>query len=160
MLSYGPCQTPTLGFCVQRHVEIETFKPEPYWLLELSLTKRGRSLKAHWKAGRSFTKNKVDRLLTQALENETLVRVLNVESKEKKQSRPIPLNTVALLKACSQALGIGPHAAMQAAERLYLSGYLSYPRTESTAYPKSFDIRQLCSSKQMTVDGGNVCLLC
>lgn len=64
---------------------------------------------------------------------------------------------------------MGPHQAMAVAERLYLNGwvkgtkgastadcrpsrllsptqphrnsYLSYPRTESTAYPDSFDVR-------------------
>ena len=140
VLSYGPCQTPTLGFCVQRHIDIETFKAEPYWVLELNIMKRGRNLKAIWTSGRSFNKSRVEQLLKQALENDPFVQVRNVVIKEKKQGRPTPLNTVALLKACSKALGIGPHAAMQTAERLYLSGYLSYPRTESTTYPKSFDI--------------------
>jgi DNA topoisomerase-3 len=66
--------------------------------------------------------------------------IVSVVTKDKKQGRPIPLNTVGLLKACSKALGIGPHQALSVAERLYLSGYLSYPRTESTKYPTSFDI--------------------
>jgi hypothetical protein len=30
---------------------------------------------------------------------------------------------------------------LQVAERLYTSGYLSYPRTESSAYPPNFDIK-------------------
>ena len=144
VLSYGPCQTPTLGFCVQRYVDIETFKPEPYWMLDLGVLKRGRILRATWGSGRSFNKSKVEGLVAKCLEpsaNPVTVQVTNVATREKKQGRPIPLNTVALLKACSKALGIGPQAAMQTAERLYLSGYLSYPRTESSTYPKSFDIR-------------------
>ena len=141
VLSYGPCQTPTLGFVVQRHVDIETFKPEPYWVLELGVLKRGRALKALWESGRSFQKQKTESLVEKALEANATATVTSVVMKDKKQGRPVPLNTVALLKACSKALGIGPHQAMQSAERLYLSGYLSYPRTESTAYPKSFDIK-------------------
>jgi len=142
VLSYGPCQTPTLGFCVQRYLDIETFSPEPYWLLDLSIMKRGRVCKATWDSGRSFNRKKVEQLLEKCWEKSTppSVRILSVVSKHRKQGRPTPLNTVALLKACSKALGIGPQHALHAAERLYLSGYLSYPRTESTAYPKSFDI--------------------
>ena len=35
VLSYGPCQTPTLYFCVQRHNERNAFRRREYWELFL-----------------------------------------------------------------------------------------------------------------------------
>lgn len=35
----------------------------------------------------------------------------------------------------------------QVAERLYTQGYLSYPRTESSAYPPNFDFRGILSAQ-------------
>ena len=47
---------------------------------------------------------------------------------------------MSLLKVASSALGIGAHQAIRVAETLYLAGYLSYPRTESSAYPPGTDL--------------------
>ncbi|GJM98366.1 hypothetical protein PR202_ga15370 [Eleusine coracana subsp. coracana] len=46
-------------------------------------------------------------------------------------------------QVASSALGIGPQTAMHLAERLYTQGFISYPRTESTAYPASFDFTSI-----------------
>ena len=102
----------------------------------------GTMCRAVWDSGRSFNRTKVEALVAKCRDASppASARVASVVTKDKKQGRPVPLNTVALLKACSKALGIGPHHALSCAERLYLSGYLSYPRTESTKYPASFDV--------------------
>jgi DNA topoisomerase-3 len=56
LVSYGPCQTPTLGFCVDRHDEIVNFEPEPFWRLDVVVRKSGYSLALDWQrgAGRVF----------------------------------------------------------------------------------------------------------
>ena len=65
----------------------------------------------------------------------------SIITKEKFKSRPLALNTVELMRVGSSGLGMGPHHAMQVAEKLYTQGYISYPRTETTQYAENFDIR-------------------
>jgi DNA topoisomerase III len=144
VISYGPCQTPTLGFCVERHDEIKCFTPEPFWSLDVHVEIGGRSFSLDWKRRRLFDEDIAGTLLHTLRVRDESWRDLYVTAltrSETRRSRPAPMNTVTLLKHCSSLLGIGPQSAMRAAEHLYLSGYLSYPRTESTAYPSSFDIR-------------------
>lgn len=43
LVSYGPCQTPTLWFCVRRHNDIQTFQPETYYTIDVKLEGRSGS---------------------------------------------------------------------------------------------------------------------
>ncbi|CAG8648853.1 16272_t:CDS:10 [Gigaspora margarita] len=122
VISYGPCQTPTLSFCVSRHDQIKSFSPESFWTLSVSVAKQGTNgeqsgpeINLHWGRVKVFDKHVAT----------------------------IFQNMVELLKFGSSNLGIGPHETMVIAERLYTQGYISYPRTETTSYPKNFDIKSV-----------------
>lgn len=140
VFSYGPCQTPTLGFCVQRYLQISTFKPEKFWNVFPYIIKSGYELKLEWERNKLFDVD-VAEMFRKLIVEDAVVEVTGVSEKQESKSRPSGLNTVNLLKVASSALGFGPHLAMQLAERLYTQGFISYPRTESTAYPSSFDFR-------------------
>lgn len=52
--SYGPCQTPTLGFCVQRYLQITSFKPEKFWALHPYIIQNGYEIKLEWERHKLF----------------------------------------------------------------------------------------------------------
>lgn len=54
VISYGPCQTPTLNFCVERHQRITSFQPEPFWVLRPMVLKGGARVDLEWERGRVF----------------------------------------------------------------------------------------------------------
>jgi len=143
VVSYGPCQTPTLGFCVERHLEIIRHVPEPYWVLDVAISRDddGDDVVLAWSRSRIFDELAA-RVFLQLVHDAVRLRVVAIDVKEEKRVRPSGLNTVEMLKTASAGLGMGAHRAMQVAERLYMAGHISYPRTESTAYPRGFELKE------------------
>lgn len=137
LLSYGPCQTPTLGFVVQREDEIATFAPEPFWVVGGEATIANEVVDVAWDRGRCFDHD-VAAALARSCGTEGIVAAATERTKV--QPPPLPFNTVELLKTASKVLRLSPAQTMRHAEHLYLDGYLSYPRTETNTFPRSFDV--------------------
>jgi len=68
--------------------------------------------------------------------------VTEVRQKSATRPPPTPFNTTGFLTAAA-SLGIGPSRAARIAEDLYTDGYISYPRTDNTVYPRSLDLREV-----------------
>lgn len=141
MVTYGPCQIPTLWFCVHRHVEIEAFVPEAYWRLVATLPAGDVSFQALGQMGNIWDEREARAVLQRAREA-TSASVTSQRHWLSSYRRPRPLNTVEMLKMASQVLGLGPDDALHVAESLYLKGILSYPRTETDRYPENFDLEE------------------
>ncbi len=73
----------------------------------------------------------------------SVARVLGTTTKDKEKQRPCGLNTVELLKIASKSFGCGAQHTMKIAEKLYLDGFITYPRTETTQYSDNFDFTEI-----------------
>jgi len=134
VISYGPCQFPTLGFVVERWARITTFIPHQFWFLELKLSLAdGEDVgveniappnynSASSNHGRTTTQEHrlrtidfswkrgrlYDRLLTLALYDSCLdageAVVTSLTGRPKSRWRPIPLATVELQKRAAKYL--------------------------------------------------------
>ncbi len=119
---------PTLAFCVGRHDEIEGFRPTPYWTLAAvvapdSDNSARQYLSLEWMGEREFNHNAIKSLYN-TLKDTKQGTVVSVKKQRRSTAKPKALNTVEMLKVASSKLGMGPHQAMQNAERLYTQGYI------------------------------------
>jgi DNA topoisomerase-3 len=171
-ISYGPCQTPTLSFCVDRAREIEAFITQDYWRVKVAAIlpntndvvklqwippagsevtnnvsrqrKKGGGETSNVEKSASFDQMAVERVVKLASESKAYVSITGVDNISEQIKPPLGLNTVALLSAGSKAMQMSPKKVMQVAEKLYSGGFISYPRTETTRYdPKGFDVRRM-----------------
>ncbi|MFH0816114.1 MAG: DNA topoisomerase I [Methanobacteriota archaeon] len=136
-LSVGRVQSPTLALIVDRENEINQFVPKPFWEL-LAQLDSGGAFTARHEHGVFWEKAEIDPLYAKVKEaSEALVSEVKVEKRPERP--PTPFNTTIFLTEATR-MGITAPNAMAIAERLYTSGFISYPRTDNTVYPKSLNL--------------------
>jgi DNA topoisomerase I len=143
-ISMGRVQGPTLGFVVEREIEIRNFVPTPYWTVTGLFDKDGFRFEAPSAISR-FAK-KVD---AEAIRDGCQGKTASVSDLSKsvfKQPPPAPFNIGDLQKEAYRSFGYTPSRTLQIAERLYLDALISYPRTSSQKLPPSIKYREILSN--------------
>lgn len=142
VVSYGPCQFPTMGFVINRYLEILRFIPQSFWLIAVDHTKNKLKVHFNWKRHRLFEQNACLAFYSKIMECPK-ARVTNVVGKQKSNWRPEPMYTTSMEKLASNKLRIPAKEAMSVAEKLYTQGYISYPRTETNIFPKGMNLNNI-----------------
>ncbi len=147
MLSYGPCQFPTLGFVVDRYRAIEAFVPEDFWAIDVVVPKPPNAdsdapptIPLTWERGRLYD-HLAATVLAEMCVARPLATVVEMTAAPRSKLKPYPLATVELQKRASRWLRMSSDTCMRVAEKLYQAGYISYPRTETEKFPSDFDLR-------------------
>eukprot|EP01071_Lankesteria_metandrocarpae_P009818 Lankesteria_metandrocarpae@DN5251_c0_g1_i4.p2 len=165
IVSYGPCQFPTLGFVVDRFLERQRFVPEKFWSIKLSIematqennvnaqqigsragSELNKAVEFHWDRNRLFHRTIAMAILEMCVEGLDDAVVTDVNGSRKSKRSPFPLSTVEMIKLASRKLRMTSAKAMEVAEKLYQQGYISYPRTETDKFTQTMDLRSIVVS--------------
>jgi len=139
-LSVGRVQSPTLSLIVDKHNSVLTFVPKPYWNVQAKFRK-GFDFNGHHEKNPFWEEAEAKRALA-GCEGSSLAEVKEYQMESKDEYPPPPFNTTMML-AEAVKMGMSASLAMKVAEDLYTAGYISYPRTDNTVYPRSLGLRTI-----------------
>ncbi len=139
VLSIGRVQTPTLALIVNRHLEIENFKPEAYWELKtlyrntVFSAAKGRFQSVEEGNGFLETVKTADFFIT------------DINTKKGIESAPRLFDLTSLQVECNKKFGFSADDTLKTIQALYEKKVTTYPRVDTTylsddMYPKIPDI--------------------
>ena len=120
--SIGRVQTPTLAMIVDRDFEIENFKKEKYYTVEIELDKF------------MLSTNRIDnRVIAEQLINliGNTIKITDLVKKEKITKPDLPFDLTTLQRECNKYFGYSAKQTLDYAQSLYEKKYITYPRTDS-----------------------------
>lgn len=126
VLSIGRVQTPTLALIVQRHKEIENFKPEDFW--ELRTIYRATSFNA--RTGRFKSEAEINAVIN-SIKAAPLV-ISDIEEKQGRESAPRLFDLTSLQVECNKKWGWTADETLALIQALYEKKVTTYPRVDTT----------------------------
>ena len=146
VLSVGRVQTPLLGLIVRRDIEIEEFKPRPYYMVRAAVRSGDAHFVATWQpaegspgvveeAGRQI--NSQDAAAVRARVAGRSGHVTTCSRNKKSEPAPLPYSLPDLQVDAGKRLGLGPKQTLDACQVLYETHrMLTYPRSDCPYLPE------------------------
>ncbi|MBZ4690382.1 MAG: topA [Cereibacter sp.] len=135
--SAGRVQSVCLRLIVEREMEIEAFRAKEFWTVGATLaTPRGQEFEARLTVLGGKKLDKFDIPTAEAAElavhavTSRSLSVQSVEAKPAARNPSAPFMTSTLQQEASRKFGMGAKQCMNAAQRLYEAGYITYMRTD------------------------------
>jgi len=134
IMSTGRVQGPTLSLIVDKEMKIKKFKPEDYWQV---FAKVNGILLKHTKD--ITKKSELDKF------KDLKGKEGEAKTEKKQQSIPpqSPFSLTNLQTESYKFYNIKPSQTLQIAQKLYLAGLISYPRTSSQKLPISLQYKEI-----------------
>ena len=135
--SAGRVQSVCLRLIVEREMEIEAFNAQEYWSVKAMIeTPRGQGFEARLTVlgGKKLEKFDIANataaeLAVQAVASRAM-HIKSVEAKPATRNPSAPFMTSTLQQEASRKFGMGARQCMNAAQRLYEAGHITYMRTD------------------------------
>lgn len=126
-------------------MEIQAFQPQRFWSITVdyevpNAPGGNQTVLFEWDRSRLYDQFASLVLYKRVLEQpQAVVKAVNATPRSRR--KPLPLATIELQKRASRHLRLGAEETMRIAEKLYQSGFISYPRTETEVFKKTIDLQ-------------------
>ncbi|WP_416150571.1 DNA topoisomerase 3 [Salipaludibacillus sp. HK11] len=137
VFSTGRVQTPTLALIVKREEEIEKFKSEAFWEVKATFLIDEERYEGTWhKEGESrLDKVEVANKIAAFCDGKP-AKIVDVKRTKKDILPPYFFNLSSLQSLANKRFKYSPKKTLDIAQKLYVKGYISYPRTDSNFVTK------------------------
>lgn len=134
IMSIGRVQGPALNLIVEKEKEIISFKSSKYWQVFITINDGKKTLEL------KYVKDITKKEELEKFKGLVGKKVIALTTKKKEiVNPPAPFDLTTLQTESYKFYSITPSQALQIAQKLYLAGVISYPRTSSQKIPDSME---------------------